>query len=1799
MRNILLAVLLLGATPLLAQEGPVPERRLVVTEDVDFYGGDLSPMFNTTLEACQRACLATEACQALTFNSRSGACFPKSGVAEERPFAGAISARVRNAAAGVLAGVAARQAELSFLDPGFAGRARDQALSLAGAHPADGRSAAELRQAADAAAQGDPRAASRLMGQAVVLEDLPEDWTRYARLLFAIPAPEFDERMMLLDAAELAAVNAILRASDGAETRAGAFLALADVLESRGNGRAFLAALRRAAELAPTPELAARIEAAELQFGFRIIEHVVESDLARPRVCAQFSEDLAVGVDYASFVQGAATLTVEPDGSRLCLEGVEHGQNYQVTFRRGLPSAAGESLPAAVPVEFYVRDRAPAVRFPGRAYVLPRGNGIALPVETVNTAAVDLVLRRVSDRNLLGAIQNNWFGRSLDPWQDQSFAETMTEDVWQGQAEVAQDLNRDVTTSLPLSESLGDLPPGIYVLRAAVAGTEAYDIAEASQWFVVSDLGLTSLSGTDGLHVWVRSLGSAGPRPGVQVSLVSRSNRVLETLETDADGHGVFAAGLARGTGGAAPALITAEEEGVDIAFLPLTDPEFDLSDRGAEGREPAPPVDVFLTTDRGAYRAGETIFATALARDGLVRALPGLPLTARLVRPDGVEYARQLSANDHAGGHVFAFPLAPEVPRGQWRLEIRADPDAPALRAATVLVEDFLPERIDFQLDLQDPPQLDRAATLGIEARYLFGAPGADLAIEGELALHAADGLAAFPGYRFGLQDDPFLPVMTALPPGLRTDAEGRAQIVAPLPEATDPGRPLEVRATVRLSEGSNRPVERRLTAPVLGTRAMIGLQPLFDDVAAEGTEAGFRLIALDADGTRRAMTVRWTLSRIETRYQWYQMWGQWNWDAVVTRSRVAEGVAEIGDAGPASLAIPVTWGEYELRAEEAGGAAVSALRFHAGWYAPADTTETPDTLQMSLDRPLYAPGDVARLRLVARADGTALVSVLSDRVIDRQVVQVKAGETLIPLNVTEDWGAGAYVTASVLHPMDAATGRNPARALGLVHAAVDPGPRRLAARFDVPAEAAPRTPLEIVLEVDGLEPGDAAHATIAAVDLGILNLTGFQAPDPDGHYFGQRKLGVGIRDLYGRLIDGMAGVPGRLRSGGDAGSARLQAPPPTEELVAWFDGPLRVDADGRVRAEVPLPPFNGTVRLMAVVWSDRAVGQAEADVVVRDPVVVQATLPRFLAPGDSGRLLLDLSHLSGPAGEMALEILATGLEIGAHPDRITLAEGAAARVAVRLAAPEAGVYEVEIALTPPDGERLTQRLVLPVRANDPDISVTRQITLAPGESFTLSSDIFAGLRSGTAHATLAMGPLARLDAPGLLAALTRYPYGCTEQITSRALPMLYLDGVAQATGQDAPLPHEDIAAAITAVLARQATNGAFGLWQAGAGDFWLDAYVSDFLSRARAAGHAVPEVAFRAALANLRNQLNYAAEEPGAGPAVAYALMVLAREGAAAVGDLRYYADARRDMFDTPLAAAQLGMALALYGDQPRADALFAHGAAQLQSWPEAQVWRTDYGTALRDTAGLLALALEAGSTAVDQPALVGRLADRPAHLSPQEAAWSLLAAHAAAGSAAVQGLTVDGAPAPGPVLALDPDAPDRVIRNTGAAPEVLTLTTFGTPEVPEPAGGNGYAITRRHYTLEGAEVALDTVAVGTRLVTVLEVTPFDGGGGRLMVSDPVPAGFEIDNPNLLRGGDVRALDWLDVLEEVRHSEAREDRFLAAVDWQSAERFRLAYIVRAVTPGQFHHPAPGVEDMYRPAFRAHGDTGRVIVTE
>ncbi len=357
-------------------------------------------------------------------------------------------------------------------------------------------------------------------------------------------------------------------------------------------------------------------------------------------------------------------------------------QALHVTFRAGLPSAIGEVIRAPVMLSIYIQDRGASVRFTGDSFVLPATARRGIPLVTVNMDIADMKLFRIGDRSLAQLLSGYQFLRQLDGYDIENIADQLGAPVWEGKLEIAGALNQEITTSFPVDEALPDREPGVYVLTAQPENdTSDAWTSRATQWFVVSDIGLSTYTGQEGLNVFVRSLGSAKPMAGVELTLLARNNEILGTATTDAEGRAKFNPGLTRGTGGMVPAVMTAKAGGKDFVSLDMTRASFDLSDRGVAGRAAPGALDVYTWTERGIYRAGETVHVAALARDdtGESRREPSPHL--RLHAPG----RRRGPARDQrrGGGRSRRRPRAvANAMRGTWTVSSTPTPSSPRSRA-------------------------------------------------------------------------------------------------------------------------------------------------------------------------------------------------------------------------------------------------------------------------------------------------------------------------------------------------------------------------------------------------------------------------------------------------------------------------------------------------------------------------------------------------------------------------------------------------------------------------------------------------------------------------------------------------------------------------------------------------------------------------------------------------------------------------------------------------------------------------------------------------------------------------------------------------------------------------------------------------------------------------------------------------------------------------------------------------------------------------------------------------------------
>ena len=1626
----------------------------------------------------------------------------------------------------------------------------------------------------------------------------------------------------------------LYRSADNAKARGGALTLLAESRLATGGYEEAVAAYRLATGADPAnARIKKRLAALLERKVFRIDQVTLDSERELAQACITFSDDIRQPIraeDYLK-VEPRADVDVYATGNRLCARGLMHGQSYKLTARPGISGVKGGTMRETDTREVQIGNRLARIQLGDGRYVLPRTGQNRIPVRSVNVGTIKLSLHAVNERALTHALSDRNFNQSLDTYSLEQFRADTGREIWKGSVTPEQKLNREVTTLLSLETMLKGRPSGLYMLTAVTPDqkpappedeeNDYYEYSEsiATQWVIVSDIGLLSMQGGDGLTVFTRSLATGSPLADVTLELIARDNSVLGTARTNAEGKARFFPGLLRGTGAAEPMFVLAKAGRGDINLLRLTGPALDLSERGVEG-EPAirTAMDAYAYPERGIYRPGETVKLSALLRDEGMKAVPALPLFFIVKRPDGSELMRMRCQGDALGAYALNIALPAGARSGGWSVEMMADPKGESLGSTSFQVQDFVPQRIELSAK-PSAPQIGRGAPLSalLNARYYYGPPAADL--NGEYSSDVVRDDAPFNGYegwQFGRIEESFSPV-TQKPQAFATDAKGDARIDAVLGDIPATSQPLKARTGITLFDVGGRPVYTQVQAKLRTQPLWIGLRQKSVSSQGDTSTVTYDAVALDADGkpvAGRSIDVQWLKEDYD--YSWYQENGRWYSRTSVFDTLAKAATATTGADGRTTLKAILAGGRYRLQLRDARSDAISSQRFYAGWWSSGETSNAPDALEVNLEKNDLADGDSLNLFVKAPFDGPALVTVAGTGVRFSTEARVSKAGNRISLPVNRDWGAGAYVMVTGFRPNAGAVSPLPVRAMGLAWFGIDQKKRTLAVTIPTPKAVEPRQKITLPVEVAGAS--GTVGMTIAAVDEGILALTRFASPKPEKHYLARRTLGLDVRDLYGQLIEPANGMVGKLREGGDAAMENATGiTTRSTKAVALYTRQVTLDSNGKGSVTLDLPDFAGRLRLMAVAWTEAQVGSGEANLVVRDPVVAELTLPRFIAPGDSARATLSLHNVSGKAQTVSLSLAGTGLSlVNPLKQAITLKDGEQRRFDVPLSASLVG--DGKAVLKASVGGKVIERswdlAVRPVTT----VESRRQLTLLdPGKTTRFTRDMLKGFVAGSTRASLTIGVRPDFDVPALLDMLDTYPYGCAEQITSIAMPLIYFNDVAALWDRkaDANSIRKRVEDAGIRLLERQDYRGGIGLWRAGdTVDAWVSAYVYDFLTRSRAAGNYVPAQGYE----NLKKYLQGITNgEGGKGVdanARAYALYALARSGDAPASDIRWFADQYAEKLDTPLSVGQLAAALAIAGETGRANALFASAATTRR---DEKYW-ADYGTDERDLAALVTMRAE---TSKDSNAAL-KLAEslernvrnkKRWYWSTQEAAWLLMATHQLAkGGGEVQ---LRGAASYGPdskpfrhALSSAELVNGYTIENVAKTPVRISAVVRGSPLTLQPAAQNGYGIERRILTMNGAPANLASVRQNDRLVIVLEGTKVDEGIGQSLITDLLPAGFEIetsfagsrtnDDSSETPQPPAGAPAWLGMLTAARFQDARDDRFVAAIDFDALPSFRLAYVVRAITPGRFIQPGVMIEDMYKPQYFSRGAPGIVTVS-
>ncbi|MBL0337842.1 MAG: hypothetical protein IPP67_01310 [Rhodospirillaceae bacterium] len=1552
------------------------------------------------------------------------------------------------------------------------------------------------------------------------------------------------------------------------------------------------------------------------------------------QACINFNDNLSTihTVRWSDYIRVEPTVkfsvTVQNEKS-LCIDGLAYGKAYKINLLKGLPNSAGEGLSRNRTLDVAAADRSFSLGFKNAAYVLPKIGSTGVPLISVNYNEAYLKLLRINDRNLLNDFVSYNFLANIAKYNVTEISDRYGELVWNGTVTIESQKNQRVTTSIPLLEMVkNQLKPGVYILTAgksvvnkngmkdqASAGEEEDYYSLATQWIIVTDLGISTYSSDNGLTVAARSLETGKAAVGVKVQLYATNNEQLAEVTTNNDGVATFASGVMLGQGGRSPAMVMmTSAKADDFSFLDLNKAAFDLSDRGVNGRSYTKNYDLYFYTDRGVYRPGETIRLAGLLRNNQGLAATKLPLILQIIRPDGV-LASQFVVNDRGiGGYEVSIPTNTDSLTGRWRVLGYVDPKSDAVGTVSYLVEEVIPAQLEVSLaaDFKDIiVQPNKNYAVSLKADYLYGAPAADLVAKTQIVFKQnSDPYPEFAGYKFGLVEEPFKSVIVQTE-ATTTEKDGTANISLPL-QLPDSQQPLQAQLSVSVIEPSGRPVMRSLTFPVRGIHPLIGIKSNKGADVTENSVADFQVILVGQNGKQQNFdNLKWRLVKENYRYQWFYHSGYWDYKVSIQEEEVGSGKLSGSENAPAILSTKFGWGRYRLEVFNEEGTSASSIRLYAGWGWGLESADTPDKLEIAADKPSYLPGEKAKISIRAPFKGELLLNVATDKIISSQNVAVSPEGVVVEIPVSKDWGAGAYIVATAFRPGSTAD-KGPGRAIGVAWLGLNKDVYKIGVSISVPDKVEPNQQITIPVKVSGLQNGQPAFITVAAVDEGVLSLTDFVSPDPLQYFFGRRMLGVDLRDLYGQLIDGKSRRRGQIREGGDASAEK--GAPSLVKLVALYSGMVQVDAQGNAAVKFDLPDYNGKLRIMAVVHTQDKVGSASANLIVRSPLVTTMNMPRFLALGDKSQFVLSIQNMDALPGLYKISLTSPGKEIQLSEQQAVfqteLNQSQQINQVIAVQADKLGVASIKLKVEGPNGFSLERQFAIRIRSAQAAQTERTVQLLNTGESFKLEASYFTRFVPETVSFKPSISNRPNFDVAGLLDELDRYPYGCLEQITSRALPLVYLFELAQKWDVGITDNPEEIKGKIERALQllteKQRFDGSFGLWSSGSNpEPWLSAYVIEFMARAKAKGFAVPDLSYRQGLSWLaKHAEDYQLTNSSALSSRAYALYVLAYTGAGDISTAKYFYDTYLKTLPDALSIAHVAAALSLYGDQERATAGFKMALARYEG--NIASW-ADYGSSIRDLAAIISLTSESKVPTINYSTELNRLVgllQKRYYLSTQEQVWLVMAARSLAGENEPLNVVVNQSQK---MSGLKPSLPNQSfadlskqgfsVTNAGS-PMWVAASVTGVPVQPLPALSNGFIISKRFYDLDGKEIELSNMKQTDIVVVVIEGMAMHKPWNQTLIVDLLPAGLELENSRLANTNSLKDIEWLkDDISVLDHVEYLDDRFVAALTTQEGQKFKVAYMARVITPGTYMLPAVQIEAMYQPEIRARGEILKIII--
>lgn len=1528
------------------------------------------------------------------------------------------------------------------------------------------------------------------------------------------------------------------------------------------------------------------------------------------------------------------------DGKSLYFTGIEPATQYQLDLGPGLEADNGSVIETGVSTEIKTRSLPSLVSFESDGLVMVPGKVDSLPLIAVNVPEADINIYKVKPDKIVNFFAEYASLNDSDRWYyDETQLGQTVDSVYSSRLKISTLRNQRNRVSFPISHVMGIEEGGIYL--ATVRAPGGFDFQ--ATWFTVSAVGIQARDYGESTRFITQDAKSGGLLAGVELSILDYNNKVIASGESDSNGAWETDNAWQRKS----PRLVVGTK-GNQVTVLNYHAPNFDLSDFSVSGRK-TKVEEYFTYSPRDIYRPGEELIISTLTR-GMDGELISNPLMIELIKPDGESAGKWRIDASTTGYYEFRHMLGGSAPLGKWQAQV-FNPAKPKLKERfSFKVEEFLPERL--RLDLEQNTltsfSLGEPITYPIKGEYLYGAPAAGNKLDTQVSVRGwAQPFETLKGFHFGHSDN--VPWQQFNLDSLELDSEGKTVTKLDKKQFDWSGfdSPAELKLRYSLYESGGRAINRHKSVLLWPRNSFVGVKPKFEnDVSDSEQQIAFEIVRVDKQGKLLTQgEAKATLYRLEEKYFWSHTPERgWHYQIEKNEYPVAHEVLSFTSGEPQALSLPVEWGRYRLELDDYLGKSQTVYTFQAGdnwynaWNSASDRIK-PDEVTVALDKESYRAGDIVNVKLASPTEGTAIVLLETDKVL--QTVEVKLTDRKADVEIKIPQGLArhdAYISAFVVAPTEQQD-KVSKRSFGIAHLPLKRSDRRLDVDINVADKLLPETSANVTVSVkdpSGNPVSGDVYVTLSAVDSGVLSVTGYEPLDPFEFFYGRRRYQAAITDMYDDLAEPTLSDQAEIRWGGDGELARGGEAPPTDvQIVSLFSSLVKVER-GQANIKLDLPAFDGELTLHAVAHSDQKFGDASEITKVASPVVAQLSMPRFLALGDKANLALDLSNVSGIEQSIKLTLSTDSAVAPTNKDyQLQLADGEKQVVHFLVSADQLGAGEInaEIKLSDSSGKSISlkREWTLGVRSAYPAVYDQKTAVLQKGDVTQFPFSELSGLSMDTVLAQLRVGTTPDLGAKRHFTQLMNYPYGCLEQTTSKSQPLSVLlkheatPEFAQAVS-DVKI-QQQMGAALSRYAELQKANGSFGLWDKfSPEEHWLTAYATDFLLQMKQAGVSVPE----SLLSQSKRRLNAYIHKRTAHSVKtwsdipshyeisykAFAAYVLAKEGQVTLGPLRELVETQLDDARGMLPGVHLGLAIIETGSVEEGEKIIQTALNQKR----AEGYLGDYGSVIRDQAMAIhtVLGFKAASKALKKKAmqLIPELL-----VDMKQAKWLSTQERAALLHLSSELYRIDSAgkwegdlktgelveliSASGELgqnLAISTLA-DTSLKNIGDKPVFASYSWTGLTENMPEAVDEGIRIRVEQFMVKNSEAfglqkgqvlnMGDTVLTRVRFYSEKRVP--DG-----LLINLMPAGLELENQNLQNALKLESimLEGEPLQQRVRltYQAFKDDRYVAAIDIPAKREQILYFLSRAVTPGEYKVPPAMAESMYKPAYRGISNSINLI---